>query len=208
MNFEGITKNKKLNIRFSVHEHGIYDTPATVDHILKETGQEGLFLVGISMGALISCIFLSMKPEYNKRIKSLVLLGPPIVYERSGSLKKDSYQFVLVTFIQNVNLHRLQVIKFTNCFFFMTIAGAVCFKEVRIAINSFHDHEHATIMAKASYIYQEILFNLYILWIFNPQISRNELCGRCNADVASQIRNELGMNLFWIKFKSKFFQNQ
>lgn len=62
--------------RFSFHEMGLYDLPATIDFILQKTGQEKIGFVGISQGTTMLFVTLSMKPEYNEKINVAVLLGP------------------------------------------------------------------------------------------------------------------------------------
>lgn len=64
----------------SVHEFGVYDTSATFDYVSRVTGQENLYLVGLSMGGLVACIFLSTRPQYNQRIKLAVFFGPAVIF--------------------------------------------------------------------------------------------------------------------------------
>jgi lysosomal acid lipase/cholesteryl ester hydrolase len=60
---------------FTFHEHG-EDVVAAVDFILEKTGLETVPAVGISQG--VSSVFAlgATRPEYNKKIKPFIALGP------------------------------------------------------------------------------------------------------------------------------------
>ncbi|XP_067129270.1 uncharacterized protein [Centruroides vittatus] len=60
---------------FSINEHAKYDTPNSIDFVLKKTGQRQLYYVGWSQGCMIAFAFLSEKPRYNK-IKAIFALAP------------------------------------------------------------------------------------------------------------------------------------
>ncbi|KAG0413587.1 hypothetical protein HPB47_009240 [Ixodes persulcatus] len=55
---------------FSFHEHGVYDAPAQIDYILKETKQKSLLYVGLSQGTLMFFTMMSEKPEYNDKART------------------------------------------------------------------------------------------------------------------------------------------
>lgn len=55
---------------------GMYDLPAMIDYILHQTGQQQLFYVGFSQGTTQFWILMSLKPEYNKKIKLMSALAP------------------------------------------------------------------------------------------------------------------------------------
>ncbi|XP_011702600.1 PREDICTED: lipase 3-like [Wasmannia auropunctata] len=61
---------------FSWHEMGMHDLPAMIDYILYQTGQEQLFYVGFSQGTTQFWVLMSLKPEYNKKIKLMSALAP------------------------------------------------------------------------------------------------------------------------------------
>lgn len=65
-------------VRYAVsfHQMGYYDLPAMIDYILMKTGQKSLSFVGHSMGATIAYVLLSLRPEYNSKMKLLVSLAP------------------------------------------------------------------------------------------------------------------------------------
>ncbi|XP_023224002.1 gastric triacylglycerol lipase-like [Centruroides sculpturatus] len=60
---------------FSIDEHAKYDTPNSIDFVLKKTGQRQLYYVGWSQGCMIAFAFLSENPRYNK-IKAIFALAP------------------------------------------------------------------------------------------------------------------------------------
>ncbi|KAK8767226.1 hypothetical protein V5799_005975 [Amblyomma americanum] len=47
-----------------------YDLPAMLDFVLNKTGQEKLFFVGTSQGAMILFGLLADKPEYNEKLQT------------------------------------------------------------------------------------------------------------------------------------------
>lgn len=61
---------------FSWFEMGIYDQPAVIDYILKETATEKLHYVGISQGTTALMVLLTEKPEYNDKIHVASMLAP------------------------------------------------------------------------------------------------------------------------------------
>ncbi|XP_065301419.1 lysosomal acid lipase/cholesteryl ester hydrolase-like isoform X1 [Dermacentor albipictus] len=75
-------KHKNLDVKskkfwnFSFHEHAIFDVPAQVDYILKETKHKDLLYIGISQGTLTFFTMLAEKPWYNDRIKAFAGLAP------------------------------------------------------------------------------------------------------------------------------------
>ncbi|KAH8247352.1 hypothetical protein KR038_002929 [Drosophila bunnanda] len=65
--------------RFSWHEIGYYDIAAAIDYTLStENGkdQEGIHYVGHSQGTTVMLVLMSLRPEYNKKIKTSHLLAP------------------------------------------------------------------------------------------------------------------------------------
>lgn len=64
--------------KFSWHEIGITDLPATIDFILEKTNQSKLFYVGHSQGCTIFFVMASERPEYNDKIKAHFSLAPAI----------------------------------------------------------------------------------------------------------------------------------
>ncbi|KAL7041837.1 hypothetical protein ACKWTF_000920 [Chironomus riparius] len=54
--------------RFSFHEMGVYDLPALIDYTLKVSGSDKVYYVGHSQATTQELVFLSMRPEYNRKI--------------------------------------------------------------------------------------------------------------------------------------------
>lgn len=53
---------------------------ASIDYILKQTGQDGLYYVGHSMGTTVFYVMTSVMPEYNGRVKAMASLAPVAVF--------------------------------------------------------------------------------------------------------------------------------
>ncbi|XP_022227947.2 lipase 1 [Drosophila obscura] len=76
-------KNKRLSPRrirfwrFSWHEMGKEDIPASIDYVLNKTRQPALHYVGYSQGCTVFLVMLSMRPEYVTKIKTTNLMQPP-----------------------------------------------------------------------------------------------------------------------------------
>ncbi|KYQ60773.1 Lipase 1 [Trachymyrmex zeteki] len=70
--------------QFSFHEIGTRDLPAMIDYVLDYTKQKSLYFVGISMGNTALFTFLSMKPEYNAKIKLAVCLAPAAFWNETS----------------------------------------------------------------------------------------------------------------------------
>ncbi|KAF2889576.1 hypothetical protein ILUMI_16597, partial [Ignelater luminosus] len=61
---------------WSFQDIGSYDLPAFVDYILHATKHENLFYIGHSQGTINFFLLNSEKPEYNKKFRLMVALGP------------------------------------------------------------------------------------------------------------------------------------
>lgn len=62
--------------KFSWHEIGRYDIPATIDYILEQTGHRRLQYVGHSQGTTGFFVMASTRPEYNDKIIQMNALAP------------------------------------------------------------------------------------------------------------------------------------
>lgn len=71
--------------KFSWHEIGYYDHPATIDYILNTTGHEKLHFVGYSQGATSFFVMASERPEYNEKIIAMHALGPVVYMSNARS---------------------------------------------------------------------------------------------------------------------------
>lgn len=76
-----LTKDDPKFWRFSWHEIGMIDLPTTIDYILEKTQQTSLHYVGHSQGSTILFVLLSMRPEYNSKLKTAHMLAP-VVYAK------------------------------------------------------------------------------------------------------------------------------
>uniref|UniRef100_A0A2K5JGD8 Lipase n=2 Tax=Colobus angolensis palliatus TaxID=336983 RepID=A0A2K5JGD8_COLAP len=71
---------------FSFDEMAKYDLPATIDFIIKKTGQKQLHYVGHSQGTTIGFIAFSTNPSLAKRIKTFYALAPVATVKYTESL--------------------------------------------------------------------------------------------------------------------------
>lgn len=76
--------------KFSWHEIGAIDVAATIDYILQFTGEKKLHFVGHSQGGTVYLVLMSIRPEYNEKIKTSHLLAPVAFqgYSRFSLFKK------------------------------------------------------------------------------------------------------------------------
>ncbi|KAF6201553.1 hypothetical protein GE061_003944 [Apolygus lucorum] len=72
------------NHNYTFHEQGIYDLPAFIDYIIKETDRSQILYVGYSLSSGMMIVMNSERPEYNDKILGAVSLAP------AGHLKKWS----------------------------------------------------------------------------------------------------------------------
>ncbi|ODM90579.1 Lipase 3 [Orchesella cincta] len=61
---------------FSFHEMGLYDFPAMVDHVLLTSGNEKIFVIAHSQGAIAFLVAASEIPSINKKIRAAYLMAP------------------------------------------------------------------------------------------------------------------------------------
>ncbi|XP_003748499.1 gastric triacylglycerol lipase [Galendromus occidentalis] len=79
INFRGssyspLTRDEFVN---STLDDNIFkDFPATIDFVLQRTNQETLNIVAYSKGAYVSLGLLANKPEYNQKVRLLILMCP------------------------------------------------------------------------------------------------------------------------------------
>ncbi|NXQ83238.1 LIPM Lipase, partial [Nyctibius grandis] len=66
---------------FSFHEMAVYDLPAMVGFILKQTGQEKLFYVGHAQGSTVGFIAFSSMPQLAEKIKLFFALAPLYTFQ-------------------------------------------------------------------------------------------------------------------------------
>ncbi|CAN7944392.1 unnamed protein product, partial [Ixodes pacificus] len=78
-----LSVNTKRFWDFSFHEHGIYDVPAQIDHVLKERQLSCLLYLGASQGTLMFFVMMSERPEYNAKVKAFAALAPLRKFNKS-----------------------------------------------------------------------------------------------------------------------------
>ncbi|CAB0032504.1 unnamed protein product [Trichogramma brassicae] len=71
-----VTASDSAFWEFSWHEMGLYDLPATIDHILNVTGRPRLDYVAHSQGSTIFLVMMSERPEYNAKVRRAGLMAP------------------------------------------------------------------------------------------------------------------------------------
>lgn len=75
-------RHTRLNVewptywQFTWHEVGTTDVPASIDYVLRETGQEKLHYIGHSQGTTVFWVMGSERPEYMNKITSMHALAP------------------------------------------------------------------------------------------------------------------------------------
>lgn len=68
-------------VRCSLTEYSANDLEATVDYVLNATRMEKLYYVGHSQGGLTAFVFLSVRPEYNRKMEKVFLLAPASYFQ-------------------------------------------------------------------------------------------------------------------------------
>ncbi|KAI5732956.1 hypothetical protein M8J76_006094 [Diaphorina citri] len=68
-----LTSEQNKFYRFSLSELGLYDTTATIDYILNQTGHNSLITLGHSLGTTNVLIAGSLRPEYQTKVRLNIL---------------------------------------------------------------------------------------------------------------------------------------
>ncbi|XP_018375756.1 PREDICTED: lipase 3-like [Trachymyrmex cornetzi] len=71
--------------QFSYHEIGTRDLPSMIDYVLSYTKQNTMHYIGHSMGTTVLFTLLSMRPEYNAKIKLGICLAPVAIWKEISS---------------------------------------------------------------------------------------------------------------------------
>lgn len=87
---------------FSFHELGLYDLPAMFDLMLKVTNTTRGYFFGHSQGGTVFSVWISMRPEYNKKIIQAHLMAPGIFMKNAPPVPEPFKNFVKVSWIKNV----------------------------------------------------------------------------------------------------------
>ncbi|XP_018305040.1 gastric triacylglycerol lipase-like [Mycetomoellerius zeteki] len=67
--------------KFSYHEIGTRDLPAMIDYVLNYTNQKTLHYIGLSMANTELFALLSIRPEYNAKIKLGICFAPIAIWK-------------------------------------------------------------------------------------------------------------------------------
>lgn len=70
---------------YSWHEIGVYDIPATIDHILETTNEEKIFIISHSQGGTAFFVMASERPEYQNKIIASFSMAPAVFMSRTNS---------------------------------------------------------------------------------------------------------------------------
>lgn len=94
VNIKWIEVKSQLKL-FSFHELGVYDLPATIDHVLKVTRREKLLYIGHSQGSTQFWVMTSVRPEYNEKVALAIGLAPAAF---TGNLRGPITQLARLTY--------------------------------------------------------------------------------------------------------------
>ncbi|XP_041978334.1 lipase 3-like [Aricia agestis] len=73
-----LKNSSKSYWNFSWHDIALHDIPAVVDYIIKVKGETEIAYIGHSMGTTILFAMLTLRPEYNRILKSGIALAPVV----------------------------------------------------------------------------------------------------------------------------------
>ncbi|KAL1451128.1 hypothetical protein WDU94_003418 [Cyamophila willieti] len=75
---------------FSFHEHGLYDAPKMIDHILAVTGLPKTAVIAHSMGNAVFMSMIAMRPEYNDKVHLFISMAPYAVVQMELSSRVEA----------------------------------------------------------------------------------------------------------------------
>lgn len=95
---------------FSFHEIGVYDATASIDYMIRITGEKQVFFAGHSQGTTDFFAMASYRPEYNEKIRLAIALAPVAYLDEIPHLLMkylaDHIDF-LTRLLLDLNLHEL-----------------------------------------------------------------------------------------------------
>ncbi|XP_018352189.1 PREDICTED: lipase 1-like [Trachymyrmex septentrionalis] len=80
--------------RYSYHEIGTKDLPVVIDYVLNYTNQKTLHYISYSMGSTELFVLLSMRPEYNAKIKLGICLAPVAIWKKTIPFLEYFYKMI------------------------------------------------------------------------------------------------------------------
>ncbi|KAG5869356.1 hypothetical protein JTB14_013647 [Gonioctena quinquepunctata] len=66
--------------KFTWHEIGVYDIPASIDYILNVTNSSALSFIGHSQGCTSFFVMGSERADYHKKVKVMIALAPAVFF--------------------------------------------------------------------------------------------------------------------------------
>ena len=91
---------------FSFDEMALHDTTANVDYVLRTTGQEQVYYIAHSQGSLTLFGAATLYPDFPKKIKAFVALGPAMYVKNMYSpLMAPLVRIPLVDLLYKLNLN-------------------------------------------------------------------------------------------------------
>lgn len=84
-----------LNWNYSIDDFIHYDAPAALEHVLARTGAQKAFVMGHSMGGLITYGMLGTHPELQNRVQGIVTLAGAGLMGSDGSGENPASQAIL-----------------------------------------------------------------------------------------------------------------
>lgn len=99
---------------FSWTEMGVYDHPAVIDYVLSLTKHSKVYYAGHSQGTTSLLVLLSMRPEYNQKIRVSSLMAPIAFETHADPMPKHFFETFLKFLVNQIDLIRLEsnLIKF------------------------------------------------------------------------------------------------
>ncbi|XP_050522082.1 lipase 3-like isoform X1 [Daktulosphaira vitifoliae] len=166
----------QMNWNYSIHELGIYDFPATVDFVLKHTNFSKVDVVGVSMGAGITLIGLSERPEYNAKIRKILMIAPAARNGHMLSIKP--YRRLIINYPVIQYLKRYKYIIFaqdTDNYFLGKLCKNPFFRYSCVAIMNFYQGINVSldynVIADFVRTYPQPVSSKYVVHVFQSVIS-------------------------------------
>ncbi|XP_018376591.1 PREDICTED: lipase 3-like isoform X2 [Trachymyrmex cornetzi] len=119
-----ISPRNKEFWQFSYHEMGTRDLPAMIDYVLSYTKQQTLHYIGHSMGTTTLFILLSMKPEYNAKIKLGICLAPIAIWKEKIPLPEYIFNKIpkITEFLYSNEIYEVASLSSTS----VTVGRTLC----------------------------------------------------------------------------------
>ncbi|CAG9762042.1 unnamed protein product [Ceutorhynchus assimilis] len=111
--------------KFSLHEVGYYDLPATIDYILNKTNEKSLYFLGHSVGSTAAFITGSLRPEYNSKIRLHLALAPLVYVLHEMSFPHKIFLGSSISLTQNIVARNILNV-FPRRSYFSKFLGALC----------------------------------------------------------------------------------